>query len=257
MDLQEKSLHKKSLSGVDQKKSGPFESLVKLSSLFVVLLFVAGFSFRWAYYYNFGFPSFVYSLNIEAVLINAFELIRTPSNLLLCVLFILLPSCVLSIGLHIFRRRFLDKKDIFQNDVWQRNKFLIIDLISAVFIIVLTFAVGSHIGYKTFTHDVKDNPSSKLPKVTVVFKDNNPDYKFPLCGGLSENVRFIGNGHLISNYSKNNEGCNSNDIVWRLLHKDSNDVYIFGSRKGEVAKDKKPIVIVIPSSNIFSLILNR
>lgn len=255
-DLGDESSNRSNLLNPDRKYK-PFESLIAISSLLVGLLFVAGFSFRWAYYYNFGFPGFVYTLNIEAVLINAFELVRTPFNLSLCALFILLPYCILSIGLYVLRRCLLDKKGAFKHDIWQKNKSLVLDLIRALVLVILTFATGSHIGYETFKRDVEDSPSSRLPKITVVFKDKGPSYRFPLCGGSAEDVPFIGNGLLISKYSDNNEGCNSNDIVWRLFHKDNNDVYIFGSRKGKIAKGTKPTVTVIPSANISSLILNR
>jgi len=43
------------------EKAQPFSALIKASSLIVAVLYLAGFSFRWGYYYNFGVQHLVQS----------------------------------------------------------------------------------------------------------------------------------------------------------------------------------------------------
>lgn len=229
----------------------PFQALITISSLLVALLFIAGFSFRWAYYYNFGIPTSVYGLNLESVLTNAFELIRTPENFLLCALYIMLPYALLLLTFYF--------SEDFRNRVFKRvpkeSRALIIDLIKALLLIITTWYTASQIGYNSFVADVTE-PESSLPRITVVMKSGSQD-NFPHCGASGKSISFIGSGRMVSQYIDNYEGCSSDELTWRLFYKDNSHLYLFAGRKESIAKTDKPLVAVIPLSEVSSFFLNR
>ena len=53
----------------------PFAALIGVLSLIVALLYVAGFAYRWSYYYNFGVQHLVFKLNAQTFLVTAFVLV--------------------------------------------------------------------------------------------------------------------------------------------------------------------------------------
>ena len=79
------------------EKVNPFAALIGVSSLLAALLYVAGFSYRWSYFYNFGVQHLVYKLGFQSFLITALELIRTPRNIVLVLLAIVIPVLVLNL----------------------------------------------------------------------------------------------------------------------------------------------------------------
>lgn len=58
----------------------PFEALLSGWSLIVIVISVAGYSFRWNYYYNFGLQSLVLSAPLESLPVYAIEIVRIPPN---------------------------------------------------------------------------------------------------------------------------------------------------------------------------------
>ena len=65
------------------EKAQPFSALIKASSLIVAVLYLAGFSYRWGYYYNFGVQHLVFNLSFQSILTASMEMIRLPRNLLI------------------------------------------------------------------------------------------------------------------------------------------------------------------------------
>src|SRR3974377_1550872 len=59
----------------------PFKALLAGWSLIVVVLSVAGYSFRWNYYYNFGLQSLVLSAPLESLPVYAIEIARNRTFL--------------------------------------------------------------------------------------------------------------------------------------------------------------------------------
>src|SRR5579871_1890846 len=74
----------------------PFASLLAASSLVFAVLLVAGFSYRWTYYYNFGLKDLALAIPVQSVLLGALELIRTPSDALFTICVVALPLVVLN-----------------------------------------------------------------------------------------------------------------------------------------------------------------
>jgi hypothetical protein len=60
----------------------PFKALLAGWSLIVVVLSVAGYSFRWNYYYNFGLQSLVLSAPLESLPVYAIEIARNRTFLI-------------------------------------------------------------------------------------------------------------------------------------------------------------------------------
>jgi hypothetical protein len=78
----------------------PFGALISVSSLLAALLYVAGFAYRWAYYYNFGVQHVVFKLGVQSFLVTAIELIRTPHNLLFFLIWVAMPVVAFNLGLN-------------------------------------------------------------------------------------------------------------------------------------------------------------
>src|SRR5262245_3249004 len=85
-------------------KAGPFGALLAASSLVAAILYVAGFAYRWSYYYNFGVQHIVYELGFQAVLMTAIELVRTPEHFLLFLFWIALPLVLVNALLSVVER---------------------------------------------------------------------------------------------------------------------------------------------------------
>src|SRR5215831_11408945 len=81
------------------KIAKPFSALISISSLLIGILYVAGFAYRWSYYYNFGVQHVVFTLSVQSFLVTSFELIRTPSNVLAFFVFVILPFIAFNLAL--------------------------------------------------------------------------------------------------------------------------------------------------------------
>src|SRR5690349_15050108 len=62
------------------REASPFGMLLGSSSLILAILFVAGFSYRWSYYYNFGLRYLALQVPVQSTVIGAIDLVRTPAN---------------------------------------------------------------------------------------------------------------------------------------------------------------------------------
>src|SRR5882672_9334423 len=61
--------------------ASPFKALIAAWSLIVVVLSVAGYSYRWNYYYNFGLQSLVFGASLQSLPVYAIEIVRNPAAL--------------------------------------------------------------------------------------------------------------------------------------------------------------------------------
>lgn len=233
------------------KRNNPFGALIRISSLIAAILFVAGFAFRWSYYYNFGVPNLVFNMNPSVVLITAFELVREPVNLLYSLVFIVIPFVIVSQIIKLKIAIPFKKKNI---TIRLNPNGLFSDFIKAFLLFYLTFMVSSQIGYHAFKKVIVHSNNNPLPLVNVIFEN---DSKLKCTGITDEDISFIGNPEVISSLSREYLGCNNDTFIWRLLHQDKDNIYLFASQPDSIIKGKRPLTVVIPSSRNYTLILNR
>src|SRR5215831_10946089 len=86
--------------------SAPFKALIAAWSLMFVVLSVAGYSYRWNYYYNFGLQSLVFGAPLDSLPVYAIEIVRNPAaivHLIALGLIYLLPFQLLLMALQTAR----------------------------------------------------------------------------------------------------------------------------------------------------------
>lgn len=228
----------------------PFKSLIASSSLVAALLYVAGFAYRWSYYYNFGVPELVYEMNVQSFFIVAMELVRTPANLLKT--FGALGAClaVFEIFLIFMRRKILataPKSTNSMNISMKSGSNLLIDSLRAILILLIIYQLSSQLGRKSFLNDSTDSVNNYRPRVIII--DNRPSAGKAACGSAYNNsINVFGSRQRLKFLLDNNATC-SNTIsgTWRLLHRDSNFLYLFLASPTpdsyESAKKVKPWVL--------------
>src|SRR5260370_27211087 len=85
-------------------KSQPFGALIAASSLIVAVLYLAGFSFRWSYYYNFGVQHLVFGLSFQSILTASMEMIKLPANLLITTVSLIATLLIVNLVIFGIRR---------------------------------------------------------------------------------------------------------------------------------------------------------
>ena len=73
----------------------PFGSVLTGPALVTAVLFVAGFSYEWAFYYNFGLEHIARQLPTLSTAIAAFEVVRDASDALYAAALLILPQILL------------------------------------------------------------------------------------------------------------------------------------------------------------------
>ncbi len=239
-----------------KNESNPFGALIAASSIIIAILFVAGFSYRWSYYYNFGAQHLVFDLNLQSFLIAAFELIREPKNLLVSIPIVVLPLVLLNLSFS-----WLGKKSQNSSRLTAGIRMLAVkigvenplakDSLRAIILIYSVYMLSSQIGYNSFKKDIVNSKTNRLPEVTLVFDGNKNDSASPIgCGSkTSEFPVVIGNAKHIDLIRKAFLTCSVQGRTWRLLHRDNKAIYIFASEPPDKASGKRPLTLMVPQSN--------
>lgn len=246
------------------EKSNPFGALLGVSSFIVAILFVAGFSFRWSYYYNFGIPHLIFQLPFQSFLITAIELVREPTNMGLVFLFIILPVILLNGLISAVRRLsqtarspYVRKTATVITRLFGLDSSLVVDGLRAFLIVYTTFMVSSNIGYKTFIRHTVDSPQNPLPPVTLVFEGKEGNQFLPLiCGSSGGPVQVIGDAQKIREIQETHLTCSGKMVTWRLLYRDDNTVYLFASEPKQVIKGRRPLTLVVPQNKSTIMVIN-
>jgi len=247
------------------KQGNPFGALIGVSSLIAAFLYVAGFTFRWSYFYNFGVQHLVFKLSLQSFLITAIELVRLPRNILLSFVFIVVPFLALNGSLRLVRwaaesgaNKFYKTPALAIIRLLGLESPLVVDALRALVILYCTFMWSSHIGYTAFQKDIVNTPDNPLPAVTVVLdrQTAEPELGVACWPEGTANLEIIGNARRIRNLQEANFTCNSDTVTWRLLYRDDACIYVFASQPAQVIAGKRPLVIVIPASSKTRLVIN-
>jgi hypothetical protein len=238
------------------KEAGaPFASLLAAPSLVLALLLVAGFSYRWTYYYNFGLRELALQGPVSSVAINALELIRTPQNAVVSFCIAVIPLLMLNAAL-VLLGRFLPHSSRF---LGLENR-LVSDSLRAVVLIYSAYWAGSVTGWEKFRAHVNESTST-LPTVTAVVTSGSAESAFPFsCKQVdwskSENSEralppLIGAPSALTDL-RDGLSCNTpNSRSWRMLYRDDKSVYLFAAGSGM----GRPLTVVLPSTDSLVLIL--
>jgi hypothetical protein len=239
----------------------PFKALLSGWSLIVVVLSVAGYSFRWNYYYNFGLQSLVLSAPLESFPVYAIEIARNPVflvDLLLLGLVYLLPYQLFLLGLRwgcdVRNERI---RTIMRTVVrtFALDNPLLVDALLALLILMVAFRAGGEAGYRAYLINATET-TSRLPKVTAIAR---ADSKLPFIGcdtrtfktnDLSMTPRFVGEPSVVESLTAG-KACTSDQWSWRLLLRDERYVYLFATVKDP---KERPETLVLPNSEDITLV---
>lgn len=239
----------------EKTRANPFSSLIAVSSLIAAILFVAGFAYRWAYYYNFGIQYIVYSLSFSSFLITAIELIRTPASLGRFLAWVVLPLLLLNGALALLlwgarRPSFLRPPCALIVGALGLESPLIIDAVRALVIVYTVYMCGSQIGYETFRRHLIDSPANPLPAVTIV----GGEQAGLACGAPEAPVKLIGDAGKFRDVQDRYRTCTGRGYTWRLIHKDDQAVYLFASGPAAAMRGR-PLTLVVPAASGTTLIM--
>ena len=232
-------------------KAHPFKALAAAVTLISALLFIAGFAFRWSYYYNFGVQHVVYDLNVHAILTSSMEMIKQPRNLLATAL--LVGGSLVIVDLLIKGVRHIAglqdggrAKKLLAAVARQlgADNPLLTDCVRAGVLFYVVYMLSSQMGYNQFRKHIVNSRENPLPVVTVIVAG---DAELPLaCGKEWKGANFIGNGQLAREIEEYHRTCTSDSTVWRLLYRDEKSIYLFAS---EAEPGGRPLTIVLPNTD--------
>ena len=199
------------------EKANPFGALIGVSTIIVAILYLAGFSYKWSYYYNFGVQHLVFQQSFQAFLITSMELIRLPMNLLMTLLCVWLPLIVLNalIALvgrvdHRSLKTYKGKVIRILINAFGLDSDLGVDILRAVVIVYTSFMVSSQLGYMAFRRDIVDSLTNPLPAVTLIMDRKPEESELPLtCGAAGDKqASLIGDEKTLRTIQKAFRACN-------------------------------------------------
>jgi hypothetical protein len=245
-----------SQKGTAKEQIAPFASLLAVSSLVLALLLVAGFSYRWTYFYNFGLRDLALQVPAQSIAINALELIRTPRDAVVTFSIVVLPFVALNVALFLLVR-YLPRS---ARSLGLENR-LVSDSLRAIVLIYSAYWAGSQSGWEKFKAHVVESASNTLPTVTAVLTAGSPDNALPFSckpgdWDTTENTpkalpSLIGAPNALREL-REGLACNTpNSRSWRMLYRDEKFVYLFATGSGA----GRPLTVVLPNTDRVVLIL--
>lgn len=243
-----------------QAKSQPFSALIAASSLVAALLYVAGFAFRWNYYFNFGVQHLVFNLSFQSTLTASMDMIKKPLNLILTA--VTLTGTILIVNLAITGMKKVAQSDS-RNSVHRTvsatvralgiERDLVTDSIRAAAIFYAVYMLSSQMGYWQFQEHVKNTPGNKLPAVTAVIETEGKQNISLACGKhWDELPNLVGDAKLLQSLRDYHRTCSLDDRVWRLLYRDDKSIYLFASQRDDKVR---PLTIVLPNTDKVFLVM--
>ena len=241
-------------------KAQPFGALIAASSLMVAVLYLAGFSFRWAYYYNFGVQHLVFNLSFQSILTASMEMIKLPINLLITAVSLIATLLVVNFVIAAVRRvadpeRSRGRWSIVgaAAQLFGFENQLVTDSVRAVAIFYVVYMLSSQMGYAQFKRHVVNSQENSLPVVTAIIQGDANQEMALACGKEWKALpNLIGDAALVKNIVDYHRTCTLGTSVWRLLYRDEKSIYLFAS---EPEQKGKPLTIVLPNTDKTILIM--
>ena len=241
----------------------PFGALIASSSLVVAVLYLAGFSYRWSYYYNFGLQNLVFNFSFQSFLMTSMEMIRQPESLLLSALSLICSLVFVNVLIAAIQRAGrLESPTLLRRVVTAAVRMLgfenplVTDAIRALTIIYVVYMLSSSMGYTRFKEHIVNSPRNTLPAVTAVIEKEGNRNVVLACGQESESpVNLIGDARAVRLIQQSHGTCSLDARVWRLLYRDDKFVYLFASKAAEDIKGGRPLTIVLPNTDRMFLVM--
>ena len=252
----------------DHGSPAPFSALLASGSVVVAVLLVAGFSYRWAYYYNFGLQDLAIGAPVQSIAMSALELVRRPDDALATFLIVAVPMVVFGAAVGA-GRAFLARRQSSSGSGLLRKGIaglletpLIIDVARATLLMYAAYWAGSSAGVHKFKEHAVESASNALPRVTLPIAANPPspgapfgcrpvDWQQPQTPVQAQATVVGSAGPLVAL----SEGLSCNvpgQRSWRLLHRDEHFIYVFATGLGVA----RPTTLVIPQSDARFIVLN-
>jgi hypothetical protein len=236
-------------------KAQPFKALAAALTLISAMLFIAGFAFRWSYYYNFGAQHLVYDLNVHAILTSSIEMIKQPRNLLATVLCVggalIIVDLLITGARKIASWRDGGKVRMLLASVARllgADNPLLTDCVRAAVLIYVIYMLSSQMGFNQFRKHIVNSNENPLPKVTAIMQGETGVAL--ACGKEWKELSFIGDGEELRVMEGFHQTCTDDNMVWRLLYRDEKSIYLFASESAsEVESGKRPLTIVLPNTD--------
>lgn len=245
-------------SGENSDRTQPFKALIAASSLIVALLYLAGFTFLWSYYYNFGVPHLAFNLNLQAILTVSLEMIKQPQNLVATALS--LGGSLVIVNFLISAARRIPK---WQNAGKLRKSLavvvrmlgvenpLVTDCVRAFVVFYVIYMLSSQMGYMQFKKHIVNSKDNSLPVVTAIVQGDQ-DLALACGKEWKASTNYLGNGRLAREIQEYHRTCTSETTSWRLLYRDDKSIYLFAS---EAEAKARPLTIVLPNSDKIILVM--
>jgi hypothetical protein len=243
----------------------PLVSALTGPALVGAVLYVAGFSYEWAFYYNFGLEHLARQLPTLSTAMAAFEVVRDTADALYTVALLAVPQILLAIVSSFgrtFSRSSLRPVQLLASAIaaaLDAGNGLIRVVLSAFLLVYAAAFAGSSAGthaYRTLAIEA-DN---RLPRVTIT-GDIDTHIRCEQHSGLAMpstdttiSDAFIGSAGPLAEL-RGGRACNlPGQSSWRLLYRDEKFVYLFQTLRSTNAG--RPMTLVLPASEKQILILN-
>jgi hypothetical protein len=247
---------------VTSSKAQPFSALIAASSVIVALLYLAGFSYKWAYYYNFGVQHLIFGLSFQSIITASMEMIKLPKNLLITAMSLIATLLLVNFLISSIRKIGQSSRDTrvgriagylarmlgFENQ-------LVTDSIRAGAIFYVVYMLSSQMGYMQFRRHVVNSPENSLPVVTLIVRGEENQQMALACGTEWKTPpTLIGDAALVRNIEDYHRTCSFAGTVWRLLYRDDKSIYLFSSKPEQ---EGRPLTIVLPNTDKTILLMGE
>jgi hypothetical protein len=250
----------------NRKVDLPFGSALTGPALVAAILYVAGFSYEWAFYYNFGLEHIARQLPNLSTAIAAFEVVRNVSDALYSAALLIVPQMLLG-AISCFGKTFSRSNSALIRPLaaivaggLNAGNGLVRIVLSAFLLIYASAYAGSWAGvhaYRTLAIEADHS----LPRVTLFFTNGD----LPIT--CEQHVRLappstdakkpdaVIGSHFPLTELRGGRACNlPGQSSWRLLYRDDKFVYLFQTLQSTDAG--RPLTLVVPVSEKLILILN-
>ena len=241
-----------------ETKNPLFASLVAASSIVVALIFVAGYSFRWAYYYNFGLRDIVFDMPVQSVLIGAIELIRDPAQAARSALIVVGPVLVLVLLYRLLlraaasRRGWLARPAGWASGLFGLSSPVVRDVIVALVLVFSAMMAGSLAGYETFRSHMDSSFRNPLRPVAVVLAPTADATETPIGCDPRSGVPVVlaGGARMVTRLQKLDYFCSIPPRTWRLLYRDDSSIYLFATDEASEGDSvRRPVTLILPATD--------
>jgi hypothetical protein len=254
-----------SRAGAETKSNLAFGSALTGPAVVTAVLFVAGFSYEWAFYYNFGLEHLARQLPALSTAIAAFEIVRDFSDAFYAIALIVIPQFLLGLVSR-FGERFsmstvpaLRTPAVAVATVLDAGDGLVRNAIAAFLLVDAAAFAGAYAGTHAYrTLAIEDR--NALPRVTLLFTNGEMPIACEQHDGLSappaaaKPNALIGSPYPLAEL-RGGRACNlPGQTSWRLLYRDDKFVYVFQTLRS--TDSGRPLTLVVPTSDKLILILN-